>query len=593
LAKDIAAIAPGNIDVDSLRLRHATLQWNDELVWQRGSLNELQVDVGRIADGVAGPLSASARIDAAGAGVDARLQLKGRLMFDAAAGRIELARIESLLEGKAFGVDNLALNVKGDISALPREHTLGIDNVLASSMHKSGLTIFNVVLTAPELMLSEYRLSGTSLTIDASVAHPDRSATLALKVPRFEWAERALRDTTAQAQLTLRKADAQLRAQLSSPLALVLDGGARIELAAMDMTANATHPALASELAMQLKGRLDINLAQQAAQATWTGKLAGSDAKAEVAVADFVNRPRWTVDAEIARLDIDALLSSAWLAHWGDDATPFDAAVLRDANVQGRVRVAQAKLGGLQASAATARFELDKSMLSIAPITAQAYGAQLEAALALDATAAPRISAKGSLNEVDLRALMTDAARTPWLEGRGAVTWDLNSGGASVGTLRNSLAGVLNVSARGGALSGVDLRAALLDGRAELGKRAAAQPREFDAAAKTPFSEMKLRFDLREGRANGQGLEMNAAAIHAVGEGDLRLDSGALDLKLRATVGKGTHELASMAGVSVPMQVQGTWRAPKFAFDYGAATGPGVARASDVPDAPLAAMTSK
>ena len=580
LAHDVAAIESANVDLDSLRLTRSSLQWNDEMVWQRGSLNELQIELGRLADGLASPLNASARIDAPGAGIDARLQLKGRLLFDAAAGRIELGRIDGSLEGSALGIDNLALHLKGDVTGSPREHSLSADNVVVSSMHKSGLTVFNTVLAAPELKWSEYKLSGISATIDASVAHPDRTTTLAVKLPRFEWAERALRDTTAQGQLTLKRSDSQLRVQGSSPLALVLDGGPRIELAALEMTAQLSHPALAADATAQLKGRLDINLQQQSALAAWSGQFAGSDVKAELAVADYASRARWTVDAELARLDLDALLSSGWLARWQDDTTPLDVATLHDANVQGRVRVGQLKVAGLQMGAASTRFELDRSVLVVDPIAAQAYGAQLEAALRIDAGAAvPRISAKGSLNEVDLRSLLADMTQARWLEGRGALTWDMAADGGSVGSLRNALAGSLNLTLRGGVLSGVDLRAALLEGRAELGKRVPARQREFNTAASTPFSEMKARFELRERRANGRMLELDAAAIRTTGEGELLLDSGVLDLRLQATVGRGPHELASLAGVSVPMHVQGPWRQPRLAFDFGAASGGSLAQA--------------
>lgn len=86
LAADLAILLPAGIALDSLRLSRGTLRWNDEITWQRGSLNELQLEVGRIADGQAGPLTASARVDAALAGIDAQLQLRGRLLYDAAAG---------------------------------------------------------------------------------------------------------------------------------------------------------------------------------------------------------------------------------------------------------------------------------------------------------------------------------------------------------------------------------------------------------------------------------------------------------------------------------------------------------------------------
>ena len=582
LAHDLAAIESASIDLDSLQLTQASLQWNDEVAWQRGSLSELNVELGRLADGVASPVSGSARLDASAAGIDARLQMKGRLLFDIASSRIELARIDAVLDGQALGIDNLALHLKGDLTALPRERTLSADNVVVSSQHKSGLTVFNTVLSAPELKWSEYRLSGSAASFDASVAHPDRTTTLAVKVPRFEWADRGLRDTAAQAQLTLKRGDAQLRAQGSSPLVVTLDGGARIELPSLDAMVQLSHPALAADATAQLKGRVDIDLQQRGASASLAGQLAGSDLKADLALADAATRPRWKIDAELLRLDLDALLSSAWLAHWRDDATPLDLSLLRDAAAQGQLRVGQLRFAGLQLASVSARFELDKAALAVDPIAAQGYGAQLEAALRIDADgAAPRLGSKGSLNEVDLRSLVADLAQAPRLEGRGAITWDLAADGASVGSLRQALAGSLNLSLRGGALAGVDLRAALLDGRADLGKRMPAQQREFNSAATTPFNEMKARFELREQRASGQMLELNAAAVRAAGEGELQLDSGVVDLRLLATVGRGAHELSNMAGVSVPLHVQGPWRSPRLAFDFGAASGGPLAHAGD------------
>ena len=592
LVRDIATVSPASIDVDGLRLSRSTLQWNDEIEWQRGSLNDLQIEVGRLAEGRASPVSASARVDAPHAGVDARLQLNGRLLFDASAGRIELAGIDSRLEGKAFGVDNLALNLKADVTGLPGQRSLSAENIVITSSSKSGLSVFNGRLAAPELKFSEHRFSATLLGVDASIAHPDRTTTLAMQVPRFEWSERALHDTTAHAQLSLRSAGTHLRAQLSSPLLLHLEGGPRFELAALELSASANHPALATEVSAQGSGKLELKLGQQTAHAVLSGKIAGTEVRGDIALADF-NHPRWTVDVDAARLDLDALLSRTWLAHWNDDATPFDAAALRDASVQGRMRVATLKLGGLLASAASARFDIDRSVLSIEPIAAQAYGATLDAAIRVDAAAAPRISARGTLTELDVRSLLADVTRAPWLEGRGAFAWELATDGASVGTLRNGLSGPLTFTLRGGALSGLDLRSALLDGRADLGRRAPGQQRDFNPSAATPFSEMKARLELRDGRAIGQSLELSAVAIRATGEGELVFDSGVLDLRLQAAVGRGAPELAALAGVNVPMQVQGHWRQPRFAFDFGAATGAGVPRSPEpAADSPIAMLNA-
>lgn len=584
LWRDLLTLEAAQFDVDSLRLANAQLQWNDELLWQRGSLHDVFVDVGRLADGVPAPLVAGARVDAPAADVDARLQLKGRLMFDAAGARIELARIDAKLDGKALGIQNLALSLKGDLTALPRERALNADNVVLSSMHKSGLAVYSTVVSAPELKFGEYRLRGSALSVDASATHPDRSATLALKVPRFEWADRALRDTAAQAQVLLKRGAAQLKVQGSGPLALAFDGGARIEMPAVELNAQASHPAFAGELSAQLKGRLELDGKQQLARSVWSGKLAGHDLEADVGVADLGGRARWTVNADLTRLDADALLSSAWLERLDDDATSFDVALLRDLQALGRLRVGQLKLGGVQLSSAVARFDLDRSVLAVEPVVAQLYGAQLDASLRVDgAAASPQLSLKGSASDVDLRGLLADVARTPWLEGRGAIAWDVTTSGASVGSLRQALVGSVNASVKGGALSGVDLRAALLEGKGELGKKGgAAAAREFNAQAATPFSELKLAAQLKDGRAIGHTLELQAGALRTAGDGELALDSGTLDLRLQAVVGtKGAAELAPLAGVTVPLHVTGPWRAPRFAFDHGAASGDKVPRHGD------------
>lgn len=592
LLRDLATVSTASIDVDHLRLSRSTLQWNDEIDWQRGSLNDLQIEIGRLSDGRAGPLDASVRIDAPQAGIDARLQLKSRLLFDAVAGRLELTGLDAQLEGRAFGVDNLALGLKGEVSALPKQRSVSLENIVATAATKSGLSLFNARLATPELKVIDRRVSGAQLSIDTSIAHPDQTTTAALQVPRFEWADNALRGATANAQWSARGPGAHLRAQLTSPLLLHLDDGPRLELGAVEVSANAHHPALATEVAGQGTGRLEIDLKHRSARLVLAGKLAGSEMRGELSLADFI-RPRWDVAMQAASLDLDALLSPAWLARWGDDATPFDASALRDTTLQGTLRVEQIKLFGLQANALAARFEAQRTELLVQPLSAKAYGATLDASVRVAAGAVAQVTTTGTLSDLDTRGLLADLMRKPWLEGRATLGWDLRTQGGSVGSLRAALVGPVNLAVQGGALAGVDLRAALLEGRPELGKRSVAQARDFNPGNNTPFQDMKARFELHEGRAHAQTLELNTAGVHAAGEGEFLLEPGVLDLRLRATVGRGGPELAGLAGVSVPLQVHGPWRRPRFAFDFGAASGPGLPRAPDPPaESPVALMTS-
>ena len=442
LWRDAATISPASIDLDGVHLTRSTLHWHDEIDWQRGSLNDLQIDLGRLADGQAGPLAASARVDAPNAGIDAQLALKGRLLFDSKAGRLELAALSAQLDGKALGIDNLALVLKGELTGQPAQRTFSAENVVVTSASKSGLSVFNARLVAPELKYAEHRFAGGPLSLDASVAHPDQTVTGALQWPRFEWTDGALRGSAAAAQWSVRGTGAQWRGQGTSPLALYLDAGPRIHLDAIELGVGLQHPALSAEVPLKATGKLDVDFALQTARLALAGTLAEHDARLDLELADF-RRPRWQVGAELARIDLDAMLSRPWLARWADDATPFDVASLRELSVGGSFRIGKLKAAGAQLSDVTAKLDAQRATLNVAPITAQAYGGALDAAVTIAAAAAPRLALKGTLAGIDTRALLADVARAPWAEGRGEFSWELRSEGGSVGTLRNGIAGHL------------------------------------------------------------------------------------------------------------------------------------------------------
>ncbi len=574
LVKDIASISPANIDVQGLVLKRSTLQWNDEVLFERGSLNDVNIEIGRLADGLAAPLSGNMRVDAPQAGIDAKLNLKGRLLFDAQAGRIELAKLDAQLDGKALGVDNLALNLKADVTGHVGLHTLSAENLVLTSASKSGLSVFNARLVAPELRYIERRFQGSQLNMDLSVAHPDQTLTAALQVPSFEATGRTVRGAAASAQVSLRGSGAQLRAQMSSPVSLDFGAGPRIEFEAIDLSADANHPALGAQTPLAASGKLVFDLAQKSVHFALNGKLAGNELRGQIAVSDW-RRPHWTFELASAGLDLDALLAQPCLGRWGDDGLPFDVSFLRELTLAGHLRADKVKLCGMSANNVSAQFDAQRAALNVSPITAQAYGGSVEASISVDAAAAARVSSKGSWADVDMRALRAEVALWPWLDGRGEFAWELQTQGASIGSLRAGLAGPMSLAVAAGKIRGVDLRAAMFEGRGEVGKATPARVQAFNADAGTAFSDMKARIELGEGRMRSQNIELHNALFHVSGGGELVLESGLIDLRLAASVNKATTEFAAFSGLSVPLLIDGQWRQPKFAFDFGAASGSG------------------
>lgn len=573
LVRGIATISPGNVDIQGLLLKRSHVQWNDEIGFQSGSLNDLNIEVGQLADGFAAPLTASLRVHAPQAGVDARVSLKGRLLFDAQVGRVELAKLDAQLEGKALGVANLALAIKADLTGHFGLHTMSVENLVVTSASKFGLNVVNARLVAPELRLIERRFQGNRLSMDLSVAHPDHTLTAALQVPSFEATARSLRGATANAQMSIRSADAQLRVQMASPVSLDLEAGSRIEFEAVDLSAEASHPALSAQLPLNATGKLVLDLAQRSLHFALNGKLAGDELRGQVALSDWLG-PHWSFELASTRLDLDALLAQPCLARWRDDAVPVDLSFLRDLTLVGHLRADRFKLCGLTTTGVSAQFDAQRTALRVAPITAQAYGGVLEASIEIDATGAPRLASKGSLSALDLRALRADVAQLSWIEGHGELAWDLHSQGRSIGTLRSGLTGDVSLVARTGKFKGIDLRTALLEGPAGAGSARPVRQQAYDAGASTAFTDLKAHIELRAGSAQARSLEFNSASVHTVGSGELTFDAGEIDLHLNASVAQAAKEFAALAGKTVPIQLEGLWRAPQFTLDFSAASAP-------------------
>jgi uncharacterized protein involved in outer membrane biogenesis len=261
------------------------------------------------------------------------------------------------------------------------------------------------------------------------------------------------------------------------------------------------------------------------------------------------------------------------MAGWNDDAMPVDVAFARELSLAGQLRVDKVKFCGLTANAVSAKFDAQRAALHIAPITARTYGGGIDAAISIDAAEAPRLSTRGTLSDVDLRAARADVAHLPWLEGRAELAWDVHAEGGSVSTLRAGLAGPVSLAVRAGKIAGIDLRSALLEAHGELGKQLPARQQDFNAGVATPFSEMKARVEVREGRAKSTNIEFHTSAIHAEGAGELSLDSGLIELRLNASVNRTAQEFATLAGLIVPIQVDGPWRLPRFTLDFPATNG--------------------
>jgi len=575
-------LAPLTFDIESVRITNSSINWQDELESQRVSLQDLQLETGRLADKAPSNLTANFRLDTERAQISSSVNLKSRLFFDRKAGRYEFADLEGKLEGKTGRVNDLVLYFKGSLDSHPAQGSLAAEDLVVSATGVYGQRGLEARLGIPKLQVNNLGFSGTQLAFEASLSQPNEISAVTLQMPVFEAANKIFSTAELNAEFDFKRDGNSLHGKLASPVSFNFESAPRLQMDAITLNLAASHTALAGEVTATATGNMQVDYAAQNAKLGFVAKLDDSKITGTVALQDF-KRPAYTVDIGINHLDLDRYLASGWMRRFQDDVTPFNTAGLRDTMLQGSLRAGEIRMDKFKVSRLAADIRIDKSVLAISPLTARLYGGTLAGSIRVTAHETPTLSVKQSLRNLQTGALLADATGAEKLAGKGSIDLDISSQGNTVGALRKALSGSASLALAHGSLAGINLRTALIEGRSELGTRSAARIHPAKFTANTPFSELRATFNFKGGKVEGTGFEMKSPSIRAAGGGEFDLDSGKMDYRFSATVSSAINrrtggELFELKGITIPVRVSGAYATPDISLDFAAASGGNVAR---------------
>ena len=364
---------------------------------------------------------------------------------------------------------------------------------------------------------------------------------------------------------------------------LALDSGYRFSLArqeyALEGLALTVEGSAAdfSRLGLALSGDVRAELAKESANAALVVKFDDTTVRAKVAMAGF-DAPRYSVDLEVDRIDLDRYLAASPKAKPAPGASakadvdvPVDLSPLKDLRATGKLAVGALQVQGLRLTEVQAQLRAAGGKADLAPHSAKLYEGSLQGALSLDANG-NRVALKETLAGVAVGPLVKDLMGRDALEGRGNVALDVTAAGASVNAMKRQLAGSARLELRNGALKGFNLTEALRKTKAAFGSKSA-QQQGADASQRTDFSEMTASFTIRNGVAHNEDLEVKAPLVRLGGAGDIDIGNAQLNYLARATVvatskGQGGADLGHLAGLTVPVKLSGPFDAPKIEVDY-------------------------
>ncbi len=505
-------LAPMTFDIDGLRISNSSVNWQDEIKWQRVSLQDLQVETGRLADGVPGNIKASFQLDSEKAHSDSRIELKSSLFYDRKAGRYEFADLEGTLDGTAAGFSNLDINFKGSLDSRPAQASLLAENLVVSGTGNYGQRSFTARLAVPKLQYAKGILNGSEVSLDATLSQFDEKWTTTLQMPAFEFAGNKFKAAELGADFDFAGAGRTLQGKLSGPVSMDFETAPKLQLSAIALDLTAKHPMLAGEQSAKVTGSLNADFSGQNANLDFKARFDDSEIIGKIALKDF-SHPACTVDLYINRIQLDRYIAADWIKRYQDNATPVDVAGLKGINLSGSLHAGEIRIAKLEARKLAAGIKIEQSALTIEPLTARLYGGTMTGSISVAAQDKPQIAFRQNLKGFQMSAMLADTASAGKLAGKGDLAIDISAEGGSIGALRKTLNGSVSLSLGRGSLAGIDLRSALIEGNDDLGT--GSKPRVHPAlfTEKTDFSELKAVFDIKDGTSHGQWFRHEIAAV--------------------------------------------------------------------------------
>lgn len=328
-----------------------------------------------------------------------------------------------------------------------------------------------------------------------------------------------------------------------------------------------------------LKSRFDVELSEKEASlsqlsvtlddTTFTG-----DAK--VVLADILS---YQFNLAGDQINVDRYLAPASESEAADEVSMDDTAIpgelLDGLNVDGSLRLAEATMNGMTFGEVELGISVANQRARLHPIAARLFDGAYAGDIRIDARRSePTLSLDERIEGVNLEPLAVALFDTQNLSGTIDGRFTLNGTGATLGAVRQTLAGDIAFSLADGALEGRDIWYEVRRARALFKKEA---PPEASANPRTEFSDVNATGVVRNGVISNDDFRAVIPFMQLTGRGDVNLAIGELDYRVDARVLERpdfvdvpAEELDEYTEAVIPIKISGALSDPSIRPDINA-----------------------
>lgn len=250
-----------------------------------------------------------------------------------------------------------------------------------------------------------------------------------------------------------------------------------------------------------------------------------------------------------------------------------DLAALKRMDLAGRLQLGNLKAKGMDLRAVDLQLALAGGQLTLKQFSAGVLGGKVTANGVLDARQQPaRYQVHKRVQGVDVRPLLQTLAQTDLLEGKGDLEVQVQGTGLSEQALLSRMQGKISLAVHDGALHGINLAEMIREARATLTGKGADQVKE---VRKTDFSALTASFQVADGVAQSDDIQLFAPALRVKGQGQTALVPETLDFLFLTSVvesskGQGGKTVDELKDITIPVRIGGHWQAPSYRLDVKA-----------------------